>query len=425
MYRSFISIVALFFFLSSHAAAGDVCSKQTIRFLEFTKNKQADSAIACFHRMLYSCNTLKDGLFVQVLSSYKSVLNKAIVTKDTLGVHQCIDSLSIVYRFRAKNSGVSTAHFDEYMSLVLRVCPSKSRLAYDAGQQYCNATSDTGSLAISLLQFRSAVSCVKRGIMNQTVMLETFFSHRKKIDLKIARNPKNAVTAESLKELNRLFEQDAPVECSSLDAFVSSHYEKVSRDTVSLKILAWMLNVKCPDSEQFSVTLLQLSELVKASVLFADIARNFEQQNRPDKAQEYFKKAINLEFNKQYKAQYYYELALVCESDHRLAYDHCKRAIQFDPHQGRAWLLMARLIASQAQQTHGIAAKALYCLAESQCIKAKYADVQLSTQANKQASLYAAKLPTNADLASENLTAKQSYVLPCWPHETVILKVKP
>lgn len=424
MYRSIISVIATFFVLSTQAASGDNCSKQTIRFLEFTKNKQADSAIACFHRMLYSCNTVKDGMFVQVLSSYKSVLNKAILAKDTTGVHQCIDSMAVVHRHRAKQHGVSAAHLDDYMSLVLRVCPSKSRLAFEAGQQYVNAVADTGSAAVLLLHFRSTLLCVKRGVMNQSVMLETFFKHRKNIDQRVAKNPKNASANESQKEINRLFEQEARVECSSLDAFVSSNYQNVSHDTVSLKILAWMLTVKCPDSEQFSVTLLQLSELVKASALFADIARNFSQQNRLDKAQEYFKKAINIEINKQHKAQYYYELALASESDYRFAYEQCKRAIQFDPHHGRAWLVMARLVAAQAQKTQGIAGKALYCLAEAQCIKAKYADAQLGSQATKQASVYSAKLPSTAELTAENLTNKQNYVLPCWPNETVVLKVK-
>ena len=129
-----------------------------------------------------------------------------------------------------------------------------------------------------------------------------------------------------------------------------------------------------------------------------------------------FDKAAELETNAQKKSDILYKSATVSRKFSKSqARSYANKAIQANPSNGKAYLLIANLYASSANDCGStpFEKRAVYWLAADMARKAGRVDPSLSSTASQAAASYSAKAPSKTDIFNSGMAGK-SVSLSCW-----------
>jgi hypothetical protein len=129
-----------------------------------------------------------------------------------------------------------------------------------------------------------------------------------------------------------------------------------------------------------------------------------------------FDKAAELETDAKKKSDILYKSATVARKFSKSqARSYANKAIQANPSNGKAYLLIANLYASSANQCGStpFEKRSVYWLAADMARKAARVDPSLSSRANQAAASYSAKAPSKTDIFNSGMAGK-SISLSCW-----------
>ena len=129
-----------------------------------------------------------------------------------------------------------------------------------------------------------------------------------------------------------------------------------------------------------------------------------------------FDKAAELETNAKKKSDILYKSATVSRKFSKSqARSYANKAIQANPSNGKAYLLIANLYAGSANECGAtpFEKRSVYWLAADMARKAARVDPSLSSTANQAAASYSAKAPSKTDIFNSGMAGK-SIALDCW-----------
>jgi len=129
-----------------------------------------------------------------------------------------------------------------------------------------------------------------------------------------------------------------------------------------------------------------------------------------------FDKAAELETDAKKKSDILYKSATVARKFSKSqARSYANKAVQANPSNGKAYLLIANLYASSANQCGStpFEKRSVYWLAADMARKAARVDPSLSSRANQAAASYSAKAPSKTDIFNSGMAGK-SISLSCW-----------
>ena len=129
-----------------------------------------------------------------------------------------------------------------------------------------------------------------------------------------------------------------------------------------------------------------------------------------------FNKAVELESDSYRKSNILYKIAtIVRRSSKSQARSYAQKAINANPSNGKAYLLIANLYAGSANACGStpFEKRAIYWKAADMARKAGRVDPSLSGRANKTAASYAAKAPTK-EMIFSNAMAGKTVTFSCW-----------
>ncbi|MFS4494359.1 tetratricopeptide repeat protein [Maribacter sp. 2308TA10-17] len=129
-----------------------------------------------------------------------------------------------------------------------------------------------------------------------------------------------------------------------------------------------------------------------------------------------FDKALGLETDAKKRSKIAYKVATIYRRGSKgTARKYAQKAIDADPSNGKAYLLIANLYATSANQcgTTTFEKRAIYWKAADMARKAGRVDPSLSSRANKSAASYSAKAPTKEMIFTEGMAGK-TVSFSCW-----------
>ncbi|PIF01142.1 MAG: hypothetical protein CR994_02930 [Maribacter sp.] len=129
-----------------------------------------------------------------------------------------------------------------------------------------------------------------------------------------------------------------------------------------------------------------------------------------------FNKALDLETDNRKKSNIAYKVAMVFrKSSKSTARSYAQKAINFNPSNGGAYLLIANLYATSANScgTTPFEKRAIYWKAAEMARKAGRVDPSLSGKASKSAASYSAKAPSKTDIFNSGMAGK-TLTFKCW-----------
>jgi len=129
-----------------------------------------------------------------------------------------------------------------------------------------------------------------------------------------------------------------------------------------------------------------------------------------------FDKALTLETDSKKRSKIAYKVATIYRRGSKgTARKYAQKAIDADPSNGKAYLLIANLYATSANQCGSTTfeKRAIYWKAANMARKAGRVDPSLSSRANKSAASYSAKAPTKEMIFTEGMAGK-TVTFSCW-----------
>ena len=224
-----------------------------------------------------------------------------------------------------------------------------------------------------------------------------------------------------LSNLNAIISKEAT--CVNLVPLYQRTFEENKTDPVWLKRAASRMDSKECSDDPFFVTLVEALHSLEPS---ADSAYYLgllkDKAGDSNAALEYYEESISLETDPYKKAKILYKIAIKFKNAGRKssARSYARKVLSYQPSMGRAYLLIANLYASSANNCGDTQfnKRAVYWLAANMAYKAAEVDNSIKKLAIKTAESYKARAPSKTDVFTEG-NQGATIKFDCWINSSV------
>lgn len=214
--------------------------------------------------------------------------------------------------------------------------------------------------------------------------------------------------------------------CENLQAIYGP---KVAQNKTNLDYLKQVISVmqllKCTNEEAYFEASEAAHAIEPTAATAAGCGYMYYKKGNIDKSIEYFDQAIQLEQDVEKKAEYCYNTAVVLFSKKQLskAKQYCNKAISYNGHYGKPYILIAQMYASSPNWSDESALnKCTYFAVIDKLQKAKSVDPSVTDEANKLIGSYAGHTPKDEDLFFLGLKKGNSVTIGGWIGETTTIR---
>ena len=213
--------------------------------------------------------------------------------------------------------------------------------------------------------------------------------------------------------------------CENLIPLYERNFSKNKNDSVWLKRAASRMDSKdCSDDPLFVTLVEALHNLAPSADSAYYLGLLNDKRGKSSEALRYYEESILLETDQYKKAKILYKIAVKFKKSGRKksSRNYAQKALRNQPSMGRAYLLIASLYASSANDCGNsqFNKRAIYWLAADVAKKAGRVDASIKKLANKTADSYMGRAPSKTDIFSEaNEGSKITFS--CWVGASVIV----
>lgn len=201
--------------------------------------------------------------------------------------------------------------------------------------------------------------------------------------------------------IDMIFKAGGAATCEGLIPIFSQRVADNPDDPELLKkVLGLLENSGCSDSDLYYDAAEDLYKIEKSSESAYHLAEmNFDKMNF-DRAEDYYLEAVALEDNNIMKSTYYTKLATLRlnSEDYRAARDYAKKAIEADPDNGTAYMIVGNAYSSVKPFDDELQNQMVYWVAADYFRKAKEKDPSLADRVNEYIQTVSRLFPKKEDL---------------------------
>lgn len=245
----------------------------------------------------------------------------------------------------------------------------------------------------------------------------------------------NSARAESIASYQatslQAFAASGAASCDVMEDIYAAQVKEKSGDKDFLKeTIALFQSVGCTESPTYFAASEAMFVLEPSSSAALGVARKALADRNYTKAEEYYKKAIDLSDDPDEKAEANYSIAVMYYDRHSYgtARQYCNAAMAVKSDFGAPLLLIASMYASSASSIYPddpVKQRVVYCLVVDKALRAKAIDPSVSDQANKLIGTYSAAYPAKEDVFMHpDLTEGASFTVGGWIGETTTIRVR-
>ncbi len=449
LFFSFVMLIELQPINAQNKYGNDVekCKTNLSIFYEYAKAKNYDAAYEPWLWCMDNCPKASKSLYTYGLKIASYRLKKAApADKDKAKalekrvfnqrIAQFPDHLGKVYSDYAKfvqSTGGSKDQVFGLLQKAFKTDPSGMgiRAIYQYFQEVTNRNRDT-NVQLIFDTYDDVVDAVAKKIARYTKTKEALYALESKGTELSARDKRKLHAAEvnsaALETVTSGLDNilGGVATCDRLIPLYNQNFDANKSNAKWLKRAASRMNAKnCTNSPLFTKlvdALYAADPSPAAAVLAATVA--FKKKNEA-KAMHFFKQAVNQETDNFKKAGYLFTIAQILKKMGRKqeSRSYAYKALKYRPNMGEAYLLIATLYASSANNcgTNELSKRAVFLAAVDKARKAKAVDPSKTARANRYIRSYMASAPTKKTIFIANLTSGSPYRVKCWIGETVIL----
>ncbi|MDO5035517.1 MAG: tetratricopeptide repeat protein [Porphyromonas sp.] len=294
---------------------------------------------------------------------------------------------------------------------------------------------NTDPLTLSYFTFASMVKMMqddsyKEQYINEHLMVDGFYN--KKIEEAMAAgNNAVAETYQSFKQTGEdNFAASGAASCEVMEKIYAPKIAEHKTDKAYLEsTIALFKSVGCTESPVYFSLSENLYNIEPTAEAALGIAGKAYKEKNFDRAENYYKQAIELSDDPSAQADAYYLLAVMSynRGNYTTARTNANKAMQLKSNFGAPLLLIAQMYAASARNIFPddpVKQRVVYCLVVDKCERARAIDPSISAEANRLIGTYRQHFPSKEDVFMHpDLQEGGSFTVGGWIGETTTIRV--
>jgi len=281
--------------------------------------------------------------------------------------------------------------------------------------------------AVLILLMQSTKGLYSLGDLGKEKVIEIYDVVSKVVNSNLAKDPKseNYLTVRDVSD--QIFQSSGAADCEALISIYEPKFDQIASNLEDLKKMIRMLDrQKCDASPLFAKASEKLYSLEPSAEAAYNMARLFVKADQLDKAETYYKQAVDLEKDQINLAKYYLELGQLNFQKPQLAKSYLKKSIENNPSVGKTYIMLGDIYAhnSKSYGESDFEKSQVFWVAVDYYAKAKKADSTVEAEANQKIGTYSQYFPPKEEIFFNGLTVGQSITLGGWIGESTTIREK-
>jgi len=349
-----------------------------------------------------------------------------------------IDTLMRVYDHRIKyfdqrgvNLGRQGKDYLQYKLTNENITDEQRKAVLKKGYNYLDESiklqGNESEAAVLILLMQSTRGLYGLGEFGKEKVVETYDVVSKVINTELAKAPTSDNHLKARDAIDQIFQTSGAADCEALISIYEPKFDQIASNLEDLKKMIRMLDrQKCDASPLFAKASEKLYALEPSAEAAYNMARLFVKAEQMDKAETYYKQAVDLEKDQLNLAKYYLELGQLNFQKPQVARTYLKKSIENNPNAGKAYVMVGDIYAhnSKSYGENDFERSLVFLVAVDYYNKAKRADASVEAEANQKIGTYSQYFPSKEEIFFNGLTVGQSYTLGGWIGESTTIREK-
>lgn len=393
--------------------------KQNVMLLNYFNDaysmKDYDLAVKHLHTLLKGAPKASQNLYINGANIYKNKIARATSSAEKSAY---VDTLMMIYDFRIANFGDHPTRGKAYLlglkaQEYLQFKPTDREGVRKTFKEAITAAGNEADLEIVTHYFNALVEDYKADLIETEFLLGEYDNLVKLFDV----NPTDETKA-AKKTFEALFISSGAANCENLEKLFAPRLAAAPNDPELIeKAMGLLMRNNCVSD--FQLELAQKYYKIKPSSATAlSIAAAFEAKKDFTKAREYLNEAISAEKDPVMKANLAVRIGggELSQGNARAAADFARQAIEINPENGYAYVILAQAYATGSNQCGDFARQSVFWLVVDTLSKARELladDAQQVGNIDAQIASYRNHFPTNEECFFRGLDKGAGYSVSC------------
>ncbi len=413
----------------------DFMSSYTLQ-KQFYDQKDYKSALGMWRKLYRTYPLSTINIYLHGITIYQSLIEG---TSDHKLKHPYVDTLMQVYDRRIKyfdqRGYILGRQGTDYLKYHLDngdITDNERKPILKKGYNYLEESVKLQGLEseapVLILLMQSTRGLFGLGELGKGKVIENYDLASKIISNALAKNPANNNFIIARDNIEQVFQSSGAADCEALISIYTPKFDQVATNIDDLKKMIRLLDrQKCDASPLYAKAADKLYHLEPSAEAAYNMARMYIKADQHDKAQDYYKLAIDAEKDPLNLSKCYYEMAtLNFTSSPQTAKTYLKKSIENNSNAGKSYILLGDLYAHNSKSIgeNDFERSMVFLLAVDYFVKAKKADPSVEAEANEKISLYSQYFPAKEDIFFNGLTVGQPYSVGGWIGESTSIREK-
>lgn len=402
---------------------------------QFYDQKDFKSALGPWRKLYKTYPKSTENIYIHGLNMYKSFIEK---TTDLKVKSQYVDTLMQVYDHRIKyfdqkgvNLGRQGTDYLKYKLDNENMSDDQRKVVLKKGLAYLEESvkfqGNESEAAVLILLMNSTRGLYSMGEFGKEKVIEAYDLVSKVVNAGLAQNPNSDNHLKARDAIDQIFQSSGAADCEALISIYGPKFDQIAANLEDLKKMVRMLDRQnCDGSPLYAKASEKLYSMEPSAEAAYNMARMFVKADQLDKAETYYKQAVDLEKDPINLGKYYLELGQVNFSKPQVARGYLKKSIENNPNLGKTYIMLGDLYAhnSKLYGESDFEKSLVFWVAVDYYNKAKKVDSTVEAEANQKIGTYSQYFPPKEEIFFNGLTVGQSYTLGGWIGETTTIREK-
>lgn len=396
----------------------DKCRAQLSTYDQFYNQENYEAAYPAWSWCFKFCPEASKNIYIQG----PKILEAMIKSSEGEAKEAYIDTLLLIYDQRTVYYGDEGVNKGRKAIQLMQYRSKKAMKAFRLFEEAVALDSTSAEVNTIGRYMQLATILYKNKAVEAGQLIEIYANLSQILGAKIAAGDKQAERAKD--QVDAMIVNTGVLDCDKMEEIFTPMFEANPEDKdLLLTIQTMMKNQNCLSTDLYAKVSEKLYSQEKTASTAHILAQYFFKNNQPEKAESYYKEALELQEDDAKKADLYFELGLLYFNhmdQYSAAKSYALKAISMDASYGKAYKLIAQIYARVAPNCgeNSFEKKATYWAVVDKLLQARNADPSLADEINPMISKYTAKFPTKEDAFFYGVTEGQKYTVNCWIGET-------
>lgn len=402
---------------------------------QFYDQKDYKSSLGPWRKLYKTYPKSTVNIYIHGLNIYKTLIEG---TTDRKLKDLYVDTLMHIYDHRIKyfdqrgmNLGRQGTDYLKYTLDNENLTDEQKKPIWKKGFNYVSESvklqqGETEDIVLLLLM-QTTRGLYSVGEFSKEKVIESYDIASNILNKHLEKQPTNADITNIRNIVDQIFQSSGAADCEALISIYTPKFDQIASNLEDLKKMIRMLDrQKCDASPLFAKASEKLYSLEPSAEAAYNMARLFVKADQLDKAETYYKQAVDLEKDQINLAKYYLELGQLNFQKPQLAKSYLKKSIENNPNAGKTYIMLGDIYAhnSKSYGESDFEKSQVFWVAVDYYAKAKKADPTVEAEANQKIGTYSQYFPPKEDIFFNGLTVGQSITLGGWIGESTTIREK-